>query len=70
MNYMMHFCHNKKCLNGWIDKDLLNSLAPPTWKYCKECAEKLGIDYCIDKKNMTNTKNKFLTEKEIIFNFK
>lgn len=38
--------------------------------FVKNCIEKFGIDYCIDKKNMTNTKNKILTEKEIIFNFK
>ncbi len=46
MNYVMHFCRNKKCNNGWIDKDLTRSTTfPPDWKYCKECAEKLGIDY-------------------------
>ena len=38
--------------------------------FVKNCVENFGIDYCIDKKNMTNTKNKILTEKEIIFNFK
>ena len=38
--------------------------------FVKNCIESFGIDYCIDKKNMTNTKNKILTEKEIIFNFK
>ncbi len=46
MNYVMHFCRNKKCNNGWIDKDLTNAqVNPPDWKYCKDCAEKLGIDY-------------------------
>lgn len=46
MNYVMHFCRNKKCSNGWIDKDLTNvKTNPPDWKYCRECAEKLGIDY-------------------------
>ena len=46
MNYVMHFCRNKKCNNGWIDKDLTNvKTNPSAWKYCRECAEKLGIDY-------------------------
>lgn len=46
MNYVMHFCRNKKCNNGWVDADLTNAKStPPDWKYCKECAEKLGIDY-------------------------
>lgn len=46
MNYVMHFCRNKKCNNGWIDKDLTNvKTNPPAWKYCKECAAKLGIDF-------------------------
>lgn len=45
MNYVLHFCRNKKCNNGWIDEDLTKTTSPPKWKYCKECAEKLGIDY-------------------------
>lgn len=46
MNYVMHFCRNKKCNNGWIDKDLtFATVNPPSWKYCKYCADKLGIDY-------------------------
>ena len=46
MNYVMHFCRNKECNNGWVDKDLTNATVnPPKWKYCKECAKKLGIDY-------------------------
>lgn len=46
MNYVMHFCRNKKCNNGWVDKDLTNAqVNPAQWKYCQECAEKLGIDY-------------------------
>lgn len=46
MNYVMHFCRNKNCNNGWVDKDLTNAQVNPSqWKYWKECAEKLGIDY-------------------------
>ena len=60
MNYVMHFCRNKKCNNGWIDKDLTNAkVNPPDWKYCKDCAKKLGIDY----EAQTPTSN--LTEKEL-----
>lgn len=46
MNYVMHICHNPKCNNGWIDKDLTNAqINPPDWKYCRECAKKRGIDF-------------------------
>ena len=46
MNYVMHFCRNKSCNNGWIDKDLTYAtMIPPKWKYCKECAEKRGINF-------------------------
>lgn len=54
MNYVMHFCRNSRlsernknyCNNGWIDKDLTNAqLLAPSWKYCRECCEKLGIDF-------------------------
>lgn len=45
MTYVLHFCKNKKCNNGWIDKDLTDArVNPPDWKYCRECAEKRGID--------------------------
>ena len=46
MNYVMHFCRNTKCNNGWIDKDLTDArINPPCWKYCRDCAAMLGIDY-------------------------
>ena len=46
MNYVIHICRNKQCNNGWLDKDLTNvKTNPPSWKYCRECAEKLGIDF-------------------------
>ena len=60
MNYVMHFCRNKKCNNGWVDEDLTNAIStPPQWKYCKECAEKLGIDYD------TQTPTSNLTQQEL-----
>ncbi len=60
MNYVMHICRNKQCNNGWIDKDLTDTrVNPPSWKYCRECAENLGIDYYAQ----TPTSN--LTEKEL-----
>lgn len=46
MNYVLHICRNKKCNNGWIDKDLTHAVVnPPDWKYCKDCAKARGIDY-------------------------
>ncbi len=60
MNYVMHFCRNKKCNNGWVDKDLTRSTTyPPQWKYRKECCEKLGIDYD------AQTPDSNLTEEEL-----
>lgn len=61
MNYVMHFCRNKKCNNGWLDKDLTNAKSTPAdWKYCRECAEKRGIDFDVQ----TPTSN--LTKKELL----
>jgi len=46
MNYVVHYCKNKSCNNAWIDKDLTNAQSKPhQWKYCKECCEKMGIDF-------------------------
>ncbi len=60
MNYVAHICRNKKCDAIWIDKDLTYATVnPPSWKYCKECAEKLDIDYDAQ----TPTSN--LSQKEI-----
>ncbi len=68
MSYVMHFCRNsrhpenskKYCNNGWIDIDLTNAKStPPDWKYCRECCERMGIDYDAQ----TPTSN--LTEKEL-----
>lgn len=53
--YVIHFCHNKECNNGWLDEDLTNAQTiPPKWKYCKECCEALGIDF--NKQSPTDTK--------------
>lgn len=69
MNYVIHFCRNSRLSernknyynNGWIDLDLTNAKSnAPDWKYCRECCEKLGIDYDAQ----TPTSN--LTEKELI----
>ena len=44
MNYVMHFCRNKECNKGWIDKDLTHATVnPPDWKYCKECAKSWAL---------------------------
>ncbi len=68
MNYVAHDCRNSRlpenhkdyCDNRWIDKDLTNvKTNPPDWKYCRECAVKLGIDYDAQ----TPTSN--LSEKEL-----
>lgn len=46
MNYVLHFCRNKLCNNGWLDKDLTHCKTnPPKWKYCPECCKELGIDF-------------------------
>ncbi len=60
MIYVMHFCRNKKCNNGWIDKDLTRCTTfPPDWKYCKECAEKRSIEF------EAQTPDSNLTKKEL-----
>lgn len=44
--YVMHVCKNPDCNNGWLDIDKTNVKdKPPHWKYCRECCEKLGIDF-------------------------
>lgn len=46
MNYVVHYCKNKKCNNAWLDKDLTHvKTFPPTWKYCKDCCKELGLDF-------------------------
>lgn len=58
--FVAHICRNKQCSAIWIDKDLTNvKSTPPDWKYCRECCEKLGIDFD------TQTPTSNLTEKEL-----
>lgn len=49
MNYVAHDCRNTRngtCNNRWMDKDITYvTTKPPTWKYCRECCKKLGIDF-------------------------
>ena len=54
MNYVAHDCRNSRrdersksyCNNRWLDLDLTCATTQiPTWKYCRECCEKLGIDF-------------------------
>lgn len=54
MNYVAHDCRNSRlkpnsknyCNNRWVDKDLTRATTQiPIWKYCKECCEKLGINF-------------------------
>ena len=52
--YVAHDCRNSRrsersknyCNNRWIDVDMTGAKTLiPTWKYCRECCEKLGIDF-------------------------
>ena len=49
MNYCAHDCRNTRdgsCNNRFVDKDLTGATTQiPTWKYCRECCERLGIDF-------------------------
>ena len=59
--FVAHICRNKQCDAIWIDKDLTNVKSyAPDWKYCRECCEKLGIDY--DKQTPTSN----LTKEELL----
>ena len=43
-SYVAHIC--KKCGCMFIAEDYTKATAlPPTWRYCKSCCEKMGIDY-------------------------
>lgn len=44
--YVAHICKNKECQAIWLDIDLTNvKTFPPSWKYCRECCKKMGIDF-------------------------
>lgn len=52
--YVAHDCRNSRrsekskhyCNNRWVDVDMTGATTLiPSWKYCRECCEKLGIDF-------------------------
>ena len=52
--YVAHDCRNSRldersknyCNNRWIDVDMTGATTLiSTWKYCRGCCEKLGIDF-------------------------
>lgn len=54
-NFVLHFCKNPDCNNGWLDVDETNvKTIPPKWKYCRECCKLLGIDFDKQKKPKSN----------------
>ena len=74
MNYVAHDCRNSRlsernknyCNNRWIDIDITKATTQiPTWKYCRDCCEKLGInfenqkpsDYMSEKEKIARQKN-------------
>ena len=62
--YVMYICRNKKCNNGWIDEDLTHAkTVPPSWKYCRECAQEMGIDF--NSQNPDDAKTDKQKEREL-----
>lgn len=50
------------CNNRWVDKDLTGATTYiPTWKYCRECCERLGIDF--DKQKPSDYRTEEQNEK-------
>ena len=54
VNFCAHDCRNSRlsersknyCNNRWIDIDITKATTQiPTWKYCRDCCEKLGINF-------------------------
>lgn len=44
MDFVTHTC--KKCGCAFVAEDYTHvKNTPPSWRYCPDCAEKLGIDY-------------------------
>lgn len=53
------------CNNRWVDKDLTGATTLiPTWKYCEECCEKLGIDFDSQKPSDYRTEEQQKTVNE------
>ena len=63
--YCAHDCRNTRnntCNNRWIDVDMTGATTQiPTWKLCKSCCEKLGIDF--DKQKPSDYRTKEQNEK-------
>lgn len=46
MNYVAHICRNKDCNNIFVAEDYTKvKEVPPHWRYCPNCAAKMGIDF-------------------------
>ena len=61
--YVCHVC--KKCKKAFIAEDYTNAQnEPPKWRYCEDCATKMGIDYNSQtpKKNRTPEEQKRIDE--------
>lgn len=62
-----HYPNPDYCNNRWVDKDLTNAqMKVPTWKYCKECCEKLGIDFDNQKPSDYRTEEQNLKIKKTV----
>lgn len=62
--YVAHIC--KKCGCFFVAEDYTKATSfPPKWRYCKSCAEKLGIDYDkqTPRRNRTPEEQKQVEEK-------
>ena len=58
MDYVTHTC--KKCGCAFVAEDYTHVKdTPPNWRYCRNCAVKLGIDYDkqTPKRNRTPEEN-------------
>lgn len=72
--YVAHDCRNSRldersknyCNNRWIDVDMTGATTLiPTWKYCRECCEKLGIDFEKQKPSDYYSKELFLKKQKM-----
>lgn len=63
-SYVAHIC--KKCGCMFVAEDYTKATAiPPSWRYCKSCCEKMGINYDTQtpRKNRTPEEQKRVDEK-------